>query len=614
MIDFNELELVVKEKYSFVGIERQDGKLRLCLPKGFSEDLLQDTFDAKRDLFFLFYRILDKFKDICLEKGYLENQDKIRTSDRDGVIQSSQGAKITVVGEEETHILYSKLDIIDSILNSYDEPKILSLVYRLGKSENLDYDQLYRFLHRAVFLPNGAAYINYMDLPRQQVQFAVTDIVAMYCYLLDEIKQQLKQEIKSELKALSEQFRQHYIRGNYSLFQEQDRSHVIDILKEALELIDRHTSVKDSDYWQFYEAIEVFLYGELKQTEEGEIWGINNFHTVWESMCLTYLIKENRPENILFLDTQWISESLSNSVSKTTKVIDLSNAFNINNSQLVPDAVIYRDIEDLISKDRKVTYKFYPMMKNWNDKDYLTRFYCPNNYQHKIRIAVRDLPTQKHTVQLLKEIYTLNNSILFIDKPLPDKFYSYWKINIETLNADTVSGKIHELYYLNHVFYLAIKKHIFSDNYFKKEMNQLLKSDVFHRSLFRIDLRKDDKEYIINQVTEDYQKFLKKIFSLGLDKIEIIDVKYFEEKYFFNADNIEKIKATSVRKQFVYEYLLAKYIQKHQSKFSQSKIVSEFWIPGDRQNDGIENKQKFMDGYIELCSLDFETVAQTYLS
>ncbi|MBC6481372.1 MAG: hypothetical protein GDA56_30085 [Hormoscilla sp. GM7CHS1pb] len=612
MIDFNELELVVKEKYSFVGIERQGGKLRLCLPKGFSEHLLENTFDAKRDLFFLFYRIFDKFKDICLEKGYLENQDRIRTSDRDGVIQSSQGAKITVVGEEETHILYSKLDIIDSILNAYDEPKILSLVYRLGKSENIDYNQLYRFLYRAVFLPNGAAYINDMDLPRQQVQFAATDIVAMYCYLVDEIKQQLKQEIKSELKALSEQFRQHYLRGDYSLFQEQDRSHVIDILKEALELIDRHTSVKDSDYWQFYEAIEVFLYGELKQTEEGEIWGINNFHTVWESMCLTYLIEENSPEKILFLDTQWISESLSNSVSNTTKVIDLSTAFKINNSQLVPDAVIYKDIDDLISIDRKVTYKFSPM--NWNDKSYFTIFYCPNNYKHKIRIAVRDLPTQKHTVELLKKIYTLNNSILFIDKPLPDKFYSYWEINIEILKAEQISDEIHKMYYLNHVFYRAINQHIFPGKNFAIFINKLLTYKVFHSSLLRIDTQHKSKEYIINQVSKKYQFFIETIFLLGLYNMNVIDVKYFEEKIFFNADNLEKIKATSVRKQFVYEYLLAKYIQRNQSKFSQANIVSEFWLPGYKQNSGIENKQKFMDGYIELCSLDFETLAETYLS
>jgi hypothetical protein len=332
MINFNNLELVVNEKYSFVGLERRNSQIRFCLPKGFpnkSEELQRFTFNTKRDLFFLLYKVFDQFKKICIEKGYLEDNNDMTTSDRDGMVKIHQGADISEDDELDENIFYSKLDMISGILKAHDEPKILSLVYRLGRSDSFDHSQIHKFLHRAVFLPNGAAYIDSMDLPRQQVRFQSTDIVAMYCYILWEIKQQLQQEVGVEIKALAEQFKQHYIGGNYGLFEEEYYSQVIDSLKDALELIDHNTPFKDIDYWQFYDAIELFLYGELRQTDEGEIWGIKNFHTVWESMCLTYLIKVSiqlkKIDYLLHLDTNFISNYWIELFNKNSKVIPLSN-------------------------------------------------------------------------------------------------------------------------------------------------------------------------------------------------------------------------------------------------------------------------------------------------
>ncbi|MGK7930484.1 MAG: hypothetical protein AB4041_03475 [Microcystaceae cyanobacterium] len=231
--------------------------------------------------------------------------------------------------------------MLSGILTAYDEPKILSLVYRLGQSDKVDYSKLHKHLHHAVYLPNHAAYVDYMTLPRKQVQFESTDIVAMYCYLLWEIKQQLNEEIGTELKALAERFQEQYLKAEYSLFDEQSYTQVIDSLKDSLEMIDHNTPLKDADYWELYEAIELFLYGEMRQDQEGEVWGINNFHSVWESMCLTYIAKNNKLENILYLDTQFISDNLSQILQKADTVIDLSNAFKINGSNLRPDAVMY---------------------------------------------------------------------------------------------------------------------------------------------------------------------------------------------------------------------------------------------------------------------------------
>ncbi|MGK7955331.1 MAG: hypothetical protein AB4063_08725 [Crocosphaera sp.] len=218
MINFNQLKLIVNDKYSFVGIENKNNKLYFYLPKGFENKLEEiETFDEKRKLFFLFYRIFHKFKMICLEKGYLNENSKILKSDRDGIINNNLGSDI-IENEAEENIFYSKLTSIDTIVETYNEPKILSLVYRTSKSEILDYSQSYKFLHRAIFLPNNAAYVDYMDLPRKQVQFQSTDLVAMYCYLLWEVKQQLNQEIGGEIKTLAEHFKHSYLSAEYSLF------------------------------------------------------------------------------------------------------------------------------------------------------------------------------------------------------------------------------------------------------------------------------------------------------------------------------------------------------------------------------------------------------------
>lgn len=204
----------------------------------------------------------------------------------------------------------------------------------------------------------------------------------MYCYILWEIKQQLQQEVGVEIKALAEQFKQHYIGGNYGLFEEQYYSQVIDSLKDALELIDHNTPFKDIDYWQFYDAIELFLYGELRQTDEGEIWGIKNFHTVWESMCLTYiiksLVKRGNLNYLLHLDRRYISNDSLDVFNNSLKIFRLSNdLFKINGSQLVPDAVLFSSI---LNKIEKRYYEIYPCL-GWNDSYfYRTNFCLINDY------------------------------------------------------------------------------------------------------------------------------------------------------------------------------------------------------------------------------------------
>lgn len=611
MINFNDIELIVKHEYSFVGIQRQNAKLQFYLPKGFSGKLKDlQNFDAKCKLFFIFYQIFEKFKNICIQKGYLEDNYKIRTSDRDGVIKTNQGSTISLSEQEEENIFYSKLDIITNILKAYDEPKILSLVYRLGRSESINYSQFHKFLHNAIFLPNGTAYIDHMNLPRQQVQFDSTDIVAMYCYILWEIKQQFNQEISSEIKSLAERFRQDYIGSEYGLFQENFYSQIIEILKDTLELIDRNTPLKDSDYWELYEVIELFLYGEITHNEDGEIWGINNFNNIWESMCLTYIAKNTHPNFLRYLDTQFVADDVIEKWKELTKIIDFANIFHVNGSQLRPDAVILSShLNICLDKQYKISES------NWDDFGYRTTIRIQSSEAASPSIAYIGQPHSYHTINELKKIYLKNKNGPFyvINRPLPINYYSYW--NIEDIDIE----KITEMHYFNHIFYLSFKKVIFSYKDFNSIEDIVLsvcnnknknisddKLDVFRVSIFR--------GRTFDRIADEFSLFIKLLFDFCKIHLNLIDIKYLPQSYFLDSRNVEDIKYRSVRKQFVYEYLVQKTIKNSPDEISKLNIFSDFWLPSCGQTTLIENGQPFMDGYIGLKNIDFIDLAQDYCS
>lgn len=605
MINFQELQLEVNKKYSFVGIERRDSKIIFCLPKGF-DPMLFTTYDSKRDLFFLFYRVLSNFKEICIEKGYLQFDADIKTQDRDGVIRNRGSIqKISLPDVEiEENIFYSKLDLIGSILSAYDEPKILSLAYRLGKSEEINYSKLHLFLHRVVYLDNGAAYIDAMTLPRQMIHYQPTDIVGMYCYILVEVKQQLHEEVSGEVAALAEQFKHKYIGTEYGLFHEKYSSQTVDSLKNALELIDKNTALKDADYWYFYDAIELFLYGDISQNDDGEIWGIRNFHSVWESMCLTYLAKIVSPEYILYLDTKFLSNNVVVSANSNTKILDLANVFRINNSRLVPDAVVLSTGFDTLIMKEKNTYYLRKDVKGgvvWDDYGYKTAFYCqlPNSSKEIfLRIAYKDQPTGiNHTFDELAQFYKSQRSKLAIDSKLPNNFYSFWGVDFDNLNFQSLNM----MFNLNHVFYIALSKAIYDSDIFREFLLNELNSSVFNNSLFR--------SYEKNQIVDMFREFLKTVSYL-----KVIDIKYLPLEYFLDSNNRRNLKERSIRKQFVYEYLLQRFINGN-NLFNSTEIKSTFWLPSWEDNSLVikEVEPGYLDGYISLENINFAALIDSYL-
>jgi hypothetical protein len=168
--------------------------------------------------------------------------------------------------------------------------------------------KIHKYLDRAIYLDYSeeehTIYIESMDLPRSIIHYESTDIIHLYCFILDEIIQQLKEDVpdnvqnrSQDIRFLSQRFRDNYLTNNQSLFSQDTFEETITILKEALDNIDRNTHYKDADYWGLYEAIETFLYGDLNPgQEDGEFWGIKGeqgFSYVWEDMCNTYFFIKN---------------------------------------------------------------------------------------------------------------------------------------------------------------------------------------------------------------------------------------------------------------------------------------------------------------------------------
>jgi hypothetical protein len=308
MINFSEIKLVKDPNENFVGIRKsQSGDTyEFWLPNGFN-DFPEGNFDKVRDLFFKMYRTFRKF----------ENDNKNRVNynrlhyqtDQDQTTVSSGGISLQTE-EGEPCQLYSKLKMIECVLETYDDLAINSIQRKIKRTEDIDYSQIYKYLDRAIYLENDVIYVETMDLPRPVLLYESTDIVNLYCYILDEIIQQLKEDIPDNIKArtqdirfLAQRFKDDYLSSEQSIFDQDTFLETTSILKEALDTIDKNTYYKDTDYWGLYEAIEIFLYGELNPgLDDGDYWGIKGFSLIWEDMCNTYFFRKHKAK-ICYADT-----------------------------------------------------------------------------------------------------------------------------------------------------------------------------------------------------------------------------------------------------------------------------------------------------------------------
>ncbi len=192
------------------------------------------------------------------------------------------------------------------MLTAYQDLALDIMERRIRRNENIDFSKIDRYLHKAVYLDDHddhIIYIEEMDLARQTLQHDSANIIELFCFILFELQQELEQAIDRRVNELANKFREQHLTHDQSLFHEETFEITLFSLKEILDDIDKITAYKDDDYWQLYEAIETFLYGELDMEnthEEGIFWGISKFWPIWEDICNTYAFKTF---DILYADT-----------------------------------------------------------------------------------------------------------------------------------------------------------------------------------------------------------------------------------------------------------------------------------------------------------------------
>lgn len=302
MFNFKDLKLDKRANTdntsSFVGIRRTEhNTLEFRLPKGF-ENFPENDFNATKQLFFKMYRTFKKFEN---DKTRLPIDEKPAGKDN---VETMGNAYRFKDKEDNEVLLYSKISVIENLLEAYRDLALDVIERRYGLDEKIDYAKINQYLHKAVYLPNDVIYLDEMELPRHVLRYESTTIIDLFCFILMELEAELEQESDERVKELSYRFKEQHLSYEQSLFNEETFEATISILKDVLEDIDKITAYKDDDYWRLYEAIENFLYGELDMEnphEDGIFWGISNFYQIWEDMCNTYAFTEFK--DIVYADT-----------------------------------------------------------------------------------------------------------------------------------------------------------------------------------------------------------------------------------------------------------------------------------------------------------------------
>lgn len=305
MFNFKELKLDKRTDSNnldpFIGIRRnKNGEIEFRLPLGF-KDFPEGDFNATKQLFFKMYRAFKKF-----ERDHLKEFQDTQPRGKDNIEVGSNAYQFKDK-EGNSVLLYSKIGVIENVLEAYQDLALNIIERRIGRNEDIDFSKIDCYLHKAIYLPDDVIYVEEMDLARHTLQYESANLIELFCFILAELQQELEETIDIRVNELANKFREQHLTHDQSLFNEETFETTISFLKEILDDIDKKTAYKDDDYWQLYEAVEAFLYGELDMentNEDGIFWGINNFYKIWENMCNTYAFKNFN--DIVYADTNVI--------------------------------------------------------------------------------------------------------------------------------------------------------------------------------------------------------------------------------------------------------------------------------------------------------------------
>ena len=576
MFNFNELAIVQPNepncyRGSFVGI-RQDkylGKMAFTVPKGFED--FEVNYENVKNLFFSMYRTFDKFLETAKKN---ENLDDKPTGKDNTQIDNHRGAYIFTDEDNNETILYSKIDLIDSIFQLYKEMEIESLIQELGLVEDIDYSKIDRYLDKGIYLDNHAIFIENMVGYRNIVRGVPSELIEIFCYIYHELANELKQEVSESIKEISFNFSYQFLSPEQSLFSEYSFESTMNTLKDCLDNIHKMTAYKNGQYWDIYEAVEHFLYGSLefdKDSSQG-FWGVNNFSYIWEEMC-NYMVAVSNEYKILYCDTKLPLNQYKDHLLKQNRIwIDKNEIEN----------VFHIDLHGY---------------KRWLRPDIITRPVIANDYNENpldsvIKGEKKILSIKSHEVKSRLSFGTNNINIDF-------------SLNVNReVNANQNSD--------------IIKKGEEIFNRFSNYFSNLYRiKGVAHGSLKGYQyIPKGKYSFSVKNISKDkYDEIYQKIFnSYENNNIEnenrtyITDWKYYFESDFEKIDyrNNDRINI-SIIKSLAYEFCLQQALD--------IPINSQFAIPFyDFNCNDIVIDLKMLDCTIELVKMNFLKIQEIYLN
>lgn len=568
MFNFDELKIIKGKESeerrcgSFVGIrrDRDTKEMHFILPRGFED--FDPNYDNVKYLFFNMYKTFKKFLD---ERNNVEKILDDKPQSKDNVSVKGIGSYRFTDSNDNEVIMYSKIEMIEGMIEVHKELDIETLIQQSGLVEEIDYSRIDSLINNGVFLKNHSILIDFMVGERNIIQGIPAEIIEIYCYIYNELLVELDYNINDRVKDIAYNFSYKNLTAEQGLFNEHTFESTITILKDRLDLVHRYTAYKDSSYWLIYDAVEKFLYSGLifdNENEEG-FWGINNFSQIWEDMCNTFFIDNLDKSEVIYCDSGLNFENKLNNIIRRnfggfSILVDRSFdnnfyiKFNESKRWMRPDLVVKNnDISsfiELLFNEGVISYKVERNRNIFNNEYIIVSF------------SSKKLISYEASEQM--KISAFNK---FINKFEVMGFRNPRKIS-KKYNSLIVKKINSKVYHLNGI----------SESIFLTEINNIFEDDRNRHSS---------------------------------PDIHCIDWKYLPLDYF--EENSPELKL-NITKQLTYDFCL------HNNPYCENKsIQSQFGIPYYTCSDEYFQLHNDEDGSIQgiqICKMNFNKIQSVYLN
>ena len=383
---------------------------------------------------------------------------------------------------------------------------------------------------------------------------------------------ELGNDISPIVSEVSDNFSYKYLTSSQSLFDKDTYELTILVLKDRLDIIDRKTAYKDYVYYDVYEVIEHFLYGQLSSNDKnGSFWGINNFSYIWEDMCNSFVLSDTS-KKILYCDSS------------------------LNNKQIPY-------IHENLQRKKFGGYSVYI------DKEFNNNFYIELD-EHK-RWIRPDLIVKERERGIKNENtldFLISQKLLFIKKSIPNRLLNFGdkNINVEISIKNNIENEGF-LALTDKVFNALAEK--FSNLYRNKSTTQgTLKGYRYSpkgKLAFSLSNISENK---FNEVYQEVYNGGKNTHRNSECEIYIMDWKYVPSNFFTKKSKKLKL---DIIKQLTYEFCIL------QNKDPKMKIISQFCIPKFCNSEYLvvgEDKLTIAESGIHIISLNFNFLQKDYVN